>query len=316
MAPTAHAPRHGGPRGATPTRSLPAAGAGAPGPSPKRPGVDSFLRIPRGRLGTRVWGPEDGVPFLGLHGWMDNAATWDRLAPLLRGVRLVALDLPGHGRADHLPEGFTYHFVDWAFDVVDAADALGWREFGILGHSMGAGIAPLVAAGLPERVKALVLVEGLGAMSETPEGTATRLAQAFAERRVRTAGTYDSLEHALQARLRNTPMHEGSARLLVTRGTEPVEGGVRFTHDPRLREPSRMRFTEEQVRALLHAVRCATLVVQAREGLPLAAEFLDRRLTALREARFVSLPGGHHLHLDEPEALAPVVQEFLDQHVR
>ena len=61
------------------------------------------LQTPYLRLSARAWGPPDGVPVLALHGWLDNAASFDPLASLLPGVRLVAVDLPGHGGSDHRP---------------------------------------------------------------------------------------------------------------------------------------------------------------------------------------------------------------------
>ncbi len=46
---------------------------------------------------AKVWGPEDGVPVLAVHGLMDNAGSFDTLAPLLPPhVRLVCLELCGN----------------------------------------------------------------------------------------------------------------------------------------------------------------------------------------------------------------------------
>lgn len=45
---------------------------------------------------AKVWGPENGLPVLALHGWQDNAGTFDKLAPLLpKNIRLVCLDFCG-----------------------------------------------------------------------------------------------------------------------------------------------------------------------------------------------------------------------------
>ena len=60
--------------------------------------------LPRGvELSTRVgmlrglrWGRPGNTPILALHGWLDNAASFSRLAPLLLDVDVVAIDLPGH----------------------------------------------------------------------------------------------------------------------------------------------------------------------------------------------------------------------------
>src|SRR3546814_16881901 len=74
-------------------------------------------------------------------------------------VELVAPDLPGHGRSAHLPPGADYSFAGALHSVLDVADALGWERFALLGHSMGAGIASLLAAGAPGRVERLPACE-------------------------------------------------------------------------------------------------------------------------------------------------------------
>ena len=55
------------------------------------------------------WGGPEGIPTVGLHGWLDNANTFDRLAPLIPELNLVALDFAGHGLSNHRAEGVHYH---------------------------------------------------------------------------------------------------------------------------------------------------------------------------------------------------------------
>jgi pimeloyl-ACP methyl ester carboxylesterase len=57
----------------------------------------TFEVSPGLHLAARVHGPDDGAPMLAMHGWLDNAATFDGLAPLLPGRRIVALDFAGTG---------------------------------------------------------------------------------------------------------------------------------------------------------------------------------------------------------------------------
>ena len=106
------------------------------------------------------FGPADGIPVLALHGWLDNAASFTRLGPLLTGCRVIAVDQRGHGMTDHL--GRPYHIWDGVPDVIGILDALGWEQAILLGHSMGAAVATLVASAYPDRIQALWLVEGLG----------------------------------------------------------------------------------------------------------------------------------------------------------
>ena len=120
----------------------------------------------------------NGPKVLALHGWLDNAASFVPLAAHLDGLDIAAPDLPGHGRSAHMPPGTDYTFVGAVHQVLDVADALGWERFALLGHSMGAGIASLVAAAVPERIERFVAIEALGALPETVEQTVPRLRDA------------------------------------------------------------------------------------------------------------------------------------------
>ena len=274
------------------------------------------IRLAGARLGlaARAHGPRDGIPVLALHGWLDNAASFDPLAPWLAGVRLVALDLAGHGRSDHRPPGCAYHFVDYADDVLDAADALGWERFSLLGHSLGGAVATLVAAARPGRVERLALVEALGPLSEEPGALPARLArgvQRAAPDTGRAPRTYARIEDVVAARQRAGDLDADSARLLVERATESVSGGVRWRSDPRLRRPTAYRFTEEQVLAVLGAIRAPTRVVIAVDGLlPPDHPGVQRRLEAIADRSVRYCRGHHHVHMAAPGSVAAALAGF------
>ncbi len=98
------------------------------------------LSIPLGELtlAARAWGDPTHPPMLALHGWLDNAGSFDRLAPLL-GERhyVVALDLKGHGCSSHLASGW-YHYVDYLDDLRAALDHFGWERATWLGIRLAA----------------------------------------------------------------------------------------------------------------------------------------------------------------------------------
>ena len=116
------------------------------------------LSLPHIELAAHLFGPEDGVPVIALHGWLDNANSFARLAPKLTGLRIVALDLAGHGHSAHRPPGASYSLWDYAFDVLCVAEQLGWQRFALLGHSLGAIISVVIAGSFPERVTRMALV--------------------------------------------------------------------------------------------------------------------------------------------------------------
>ncbi len=283
-------------------------------PLPDTPEPEELvLEVSGLRLAARAWGPESGQRVLALHGWLDNAASFDRLAPLLPGLRLVALDLPGHGASDHLPAAASYHFIDWVAHVSGAAQALDWDRFVLLGHSMGGGICSLLTGTFPQRVERLVLLEGIGPLTSAPEDGPRQLARAIpaAQRRAsQKPRICADLDHAVAIRT-HSGLSEEAARHLVTRGTEAVTEGLRFRHDPRLGAPSRLRLTEDHVHAFLAAIRCPVLVVRARDGWPIPAPQLAARIAAIPNVRALEVAGDHHVHLTRPATVAPLILQFL-----
>jgi pimeloyl-ACP methyl ester carboxylesterase len=276
-------------------------------------GRDIELQLPHLRLAAREWGDGDGEPVLALHGWLDNAASFDTLAPLLPDLHLVAIDLPGHGRSQHRPPGVVHHFVDWVPEVAATAEVLGWDAFSLLGHSMGAGISSLVPAVYSDRVRRVVLLEGAGPLAAEPGLAAQQLISALAdEEKARAAAPriFPDFESAVAARMRDSDLDHEAARRLVKRGTEEVDGGVRFTHDPRLKTRSRLRFTEEQVHAFLAAIRCPVLAVGASRGWPFPKDLVEARLALIPDLERAVVDGGHHVHLTHPERVAPLVAGF------
>ena len=272
------------------------------------------IQIPGLTLAAKVWGPSGGRPVLSAHGWLDNAATFDRLAPMLEGVRIVAFDFPGHGHSDHRPPGVPYHFIDWVPVFFDVADALGWQTFSLMCHSMGAASASLVAGTYPERIERMALIDGLGPWT-TPAGEAPeQLQKALDERNVlaeKTSRVFQSPEEAVRTVAEVHGLSEENAELLVDRGLEPVGEQWCFTYDLHLRGASNLRMTEEQVLAFFDRIVCPSLLIRPTGGWPNDKEQMQRRIDAVKTMRVVEVEGGHHVHLEHPEQVAEELQDFL-----
>lgn len=266
-------------------------------------------------LAALEWGHPDQPKVMALHGWMDNAASFIPLASRLDGFHIVAPDFVGHGLSDHRPALCGAHFIDWVADVLAMAEVLGWNHYSILGHSMGAAIGAQTAAVAPESVDRLILLDGFGPLSDPPEKAPARLAEALeAERRQLAAEDTPcrTLEAAVKARMRSGPdLTARAASLLVERGTQPCDEGVRFRHDPRLKLPSRSRLTEDQVLAFLRAVSCPVLAIRPNDGWPVPEDIINRRLDAFADLERLEVEGGHHVHLTHPERVADQISEFL-----
>jgi pimeloyl-ACP methyl ester carboxylesterase len=270
----------------------------------------------RGTLGALRAGREGAPRLLALHGWLDNAASWLPLLPLLDDFDVVALDLPGHGGSDHRAPGYDYMLVDWIHDVLDAMDALAWPRATLLGHSMGGAIATMVAVSAPERIERLALIEALGPLAGEAADAGTRLRSAVAARRAlrpgRPARVIAELEQAVDARLAVSNMSREAARLIVARNLRAVDGGWAWRSDPRLTLPSHLRVDEAFIRAWLRALEVPTFVLAAEPAPPYFQPGLrDARLAEVPDARLATLEGGHHLHMEQPAAVAALLRPFL-----
>lgn len=272
--------------------------------------------IPLGRI-TGLRGDGDGPRVLALHGWLDNAASFIPLAAHLPGVQLAAPDLPGHGRSAHLAPGAEYTSGVAVNAVLDIADALGWDTFSLLGHSMGAGIASLVAASVPDRVRRLVAIEALGGLAETVERTADRWREAIAAARAlpgKQLRVFADLAAPVRARMQANQLSEPAARLLVERGVRPVEGGFVWSSDPRLTLPTPQRLSEAQLARLVAGIVCPTTVIYADPPQAYFPEPLrTQRAELLPDGRLHVLAGTHHLHMEDPAAVAARMLAFLRQ---
>ncbi len=275
------------------------------------------LDLPHTRLAACAWGDPSLPPLLALHGWLDNAATHLGIAPRLSThFHFVALDLPGHGRSDHAPTGAGYRFAEAIFDVLAAADALGWQTFDLLGHSMCAGIASLTAAASPDRITRLVLIEALGALTTAPEQTTAQLRRALAQARElkdKPLRVFATTTEAVDARMQANGLSRQAAEALVLRGIKPVPGGYSWSSDPRLTLASPQRFTELQVLNLMCGIQAPTLLLLASDSKvkPVSEDALAARIEQVADIEVLRLSGGHHLHLENPQPVAVAILDFL-----
>merc|ERR1712107_957574 len=100
------------------------------------------IPVPWGKIAAKDWGDENGKPWLGIHGWLDNAGSFDLLAKECpKGHRLISIDYPGHGLSSHIPAGSSYHYLEGSTYIMRIVKHFGWDKFNLIGHSMGGGMS-------------------------------------------------------------------------------------------------------------------------------------------------------------------------------
>jgi pimeloyl-ACP methyl ester carboxylesterase len=265
------------------------------------------IALPHLTLAAQVWGDDALPPLLALHGWLDNAGSHALLAPLLATrFQVIALDLPGHGHSGHAAAGWHYHFTDYVRTVLAAADALALDRYSLLGHSLGAGVASLVAAATPSRIGRLWLIEGLGPLGDDGTHTLQRFREALEPRSPRKPlRLFRDVDQAVAARSIASGLRGDLARSIVMRGLAEVDGGWRWRSDPQLTRPSAVRLAESQVLALLKGIASPSALLLARPSTTyLPPALMQARIDCVDGIAVSHMDGGHHLHLEHPAAVA------------
>jgi pimeloyl-ACP methyl ester carboxylesterase len=121
------------------------------------------------QLAYTTAGDPDAPPLMMLHGWMSYRGVWRQtIAALQDRYYCVAVDLLGCGDSDK-PDEADYSISAQGQRVLQLADALGWDQFAVIGHSMGGQIALCIASMLaPHRIERVISVSGVVAARLTP----------------------------------------------------------------------------------------------------------------------------------------------------
>jgi len=249
-----------------------------------------------------------GRPALLVHGFTGSAAAWGEglLAALAGELRVIAVDLLGHGESSRPRHPARYALEEQVCDLCEVLDACGVREALWVGYSMGGRIALRAACERPRRVAGLVL-EGASPGLREPAERAARVAsdRALAERLER-GGIEDFVDGWMAQPLFATQARVGPARLAAERER-------RLRCDPRsLAACLRGAGTgaQETLWERLAAVDVPTLLLAGDED-PKFRELALAMERALPRAESQPIPGaGHATHLESPEAFTHAVRRF------
>lgn len=297
----------------------------------KRASRSEFVPIRALRYHVRQWGtPTPGrPPLVMVHGWMDVAASYQFVVDAFAEDRyVIAPDWRGYGLTE-VPHADNYWFPDYLADLDFLIDHYaGDQPVDLVGHSMGGNIAMLYGGARPGRIRRLVNLEGFGMPATRPAQAPTRYAKWLDELHGYHRGEldlkdYDSAAGVAERLMKtNRRLTRDKAEWLAGHWAAPdAAGRWRILGHAAHKIINANLFRVDEVLEIYKAITAPVLAVEASDdslgvwwkGKYTLAEYHER-LKSVPDLRIGRIEdAGHMLHHDQPEALARMLESFLDE---
>lgn len=236
-----------------------------------------------------------------LHGYFESLLVWEEFVPLLSGrMRVVTLDLPGHGISEVCGE---VHTMEYLADTVAAAmEHLGIEHYSVVGHSMGGYVAMSLCDRYPERIDALVMI------SSTP--SADSMEKCDRRRReidLVRAGRKNTIAHVVR--------HSGFAPENVVRlksWIDDLEELVLMTEDEGVIALINGMIRRKDMNDMLRKTAVRHMFVLGRHDSYIPPSTAEAIVEAHPESAVVWLEhSGHMGFIEEPERCAEALLDFI-----
>lgn len=278
-------------------------------------------RVDTPRLALSVRDHAGGEPaILALHGLASNARWWDLVADrLVPTHRVIAVDLPGHGKSDRPDSGYDFDTV--ARDLEGLLGALRHPEpLVVVGHSWGATVALAFAAAYPALALGVVCIDGGAGDLKAYFGPSWEMA----EQTMRPPALKGIRPAMLRAWMDSSPLRDGSdpeTAAEILGGNFEDDGSGAGTLRPRLSLEHHMEIAHHLFDAngfeLMAGVRCPMLFIPAghpdHEDSPKVRSVARAQEVVGDRARFVWIDGVHDLPVQRPVEVAAAIAGFVDE---
>jgi pimeloyl-ACP methyl ester carboxylesterase len=237
----------------------------------------------------------EGHPVLLLHGFPATRYLWSQVVPLLvkAGHRLLVPDLVGYG-SSVAPAGVLLDMASQSRWMLEMMDVLGIAQASVIAHDVGSAAAQIMVANAPQRVRNLVVLDGVCGCEWAMDAIAS--IQAW------TPGDAHRLFPVLARRLGKSP----ALREMLS-AYEGEHGGLRLIRAARDLDPRQT----EQIGQSLRSSGVPALVLWGERDEFLSIDKVGRPLAELLGARLAIVPGAHFTPLDCPGEVAAALQDFL-----
>ena len=260
------------------------------------------------------WGGDDKPAIIFIHGFLQQARTWDFTCLALRSrFRCISLDLRGHGDSGKPsdPDYTTHHYLsDTERLATHLEKTRGIRTFSFCGLSLGGQVSYLYASRRPADVESVVIVDVAPELSREARKGVRRYISALPR-----DGSFEALvgRVAELSPMRTRDQIEGSLRR-ATRVTP--NGSWEWKHDPRLLDHHRISYTSDELWSALGAIRMPALFVIGRNSKMVAPDTVRRMVETVPGSSATYVPNAsHRVPGDNPLGFLRSVEPFFERHL-
>lgn len=287
--------------------------------------------MPWGYLTGKWYGPADVQPVLALHGWQDNAGTYDLLVPLLPShISILCIDLPGHGLSTHLPDGCYYNSLNNVIVLLLIMKAYKWRKLYLMGHSMSAILGFVFAALFPDKMGMLIGIEGMKPhrvlSSDTLISFGKRFEKFIAEDERRSmrgveppSFTFDELVERIYNGTFQSIDRDLCKYMLARNIHRSLYNPERyyFSRDRRLKFYNYVIADQDTYIEMARSIRCPYLFIKARHTLIMEDDKSYKEilniLLSQSNFQYYECDGSHHVHMNNPQIISPTIVDFINR---
>lgn len=250
----------------------------------------------------------DGFPIIFGHSYLWDSKMWDlQVETLSKSYRCILPDLWSHGKSESrdADECTLDHIADhfWKF-----TQALGLREFGIVGHSIGGMWGAKLAAMQPNAVKALVLLNTY-AGKERPDAKSEYLSI------IETVKNQGFSEKALDKIIPYFFSHEtlNTNKRLVEKFRESLEN-IPAENIPGITSIGQHLFERASGMEELKRIKTPTLIIAGEEDTARTPEESDEMASTLPHAHVERIEGAAHMTtLEKPTQVTKLLLTYLNE---
>ena len=275
------------------------------------------------KLGFSVFYFEAGNPdhpaIMMIHGLGDEADTWRyQIAPLAENHHVIAMDLPGFGRSDHIRQAYTPELMKQS--ILELMDVLGLEKVTLVGSSLGGILSQGIAVEHSDRLNGLVLVDGALLQPDRMDDRSLRMMQIplvgeaiYTGLRKDPDAAYDSLRmvyHDLDS------LPEADRNFLYTRVNQRVwSNGQRRAYFSTLRHLMPwVRKVQAELPEQLAKMKIPTLIIRGELDELFSADNAIAIQAVQPDAEIITIAGmGHLPQQEDPSTFNDGLQEWLNR---